>query len=134
MPFKGSVPFPYTKDHSKLPTITLREAVQTGRDKLKCICKKGCKDKHCACRAAGFNCNSHCHPKSKSCAYQMESNCTITGITKLEQSTTKKAYQTQPKSGKVPAKKATATSVEKLDEAVKQGKWFEDAHINKAMK
>ena len=64
----------------------------------------------------------------------MESNCTITGITKLEQSTTKKAYQTQPKSGKVPAKKATATSVEKLDEAVKQGKWFEDAHINKAMK
>ena len=64
----------------------------------------------------------------------MESNCTITGITKLEQSTTKKAYQTQPKSGKVPAKKATATSVQKLDEAVKQGKWFEDAHINKAMK
>ena len=61
----------------------------------------------------------------------MESNCTITGITKLEQSTTKKA---QPKSGKVPAKKATATSDEKLDEAVKQGKWFGDAHINEAMK
>ena len=50
---------------------------------------------------------------------------------KLEQSTTKKA---QPKSGKVPAKKATATSDEKLDEAVKQGKWFRDAHINEAMK
>ena len=60
-----------------------------------------------------------------------ESNCTITGVTTLEQSTTKKAYLTQPKSGKVPAKKATATSDEKLDEAVKQGKWFEDAHINK---
>ena len=58
----------------------------------------------------------------------MESNCTITGITKLEQS--KKAYQTEPKSGKVPAKKATATSEEKLDEAVKQGKWFGDAQIN----
>ena len=64
----------------------------------------------------------------------MESNCTITGITKLEQSTTKKAYQTQPKSGNVPAKKATATSDEKQDEAVKQGKWFGDAHINEAMK
>ena len=68
------------------------------------------------------------------CANQMESNCTITGITKLEQSTTKKAYQTQPKRGKVPAKKATATSVEKLDEAMKQGKWFGDTHINEAMK
>ena len=34
MPFKGSVPFPYNKDHSKLPTITQRrEAAQTGRDK-----------------------------------------------------------------------------------------------------
>ena len=66
MPFEGSVPFPYNKDHSKLPTITLREAAQTERDILKCICKKGCKDKHCACRDAGFNCNSHCHPKSRS--------------------------------------------------------------------
>ena len=28
MPFKGSVPFPYNKDHSKLPTITLREALR----------------------------------------------------------------------------------------------------------
>ena len=51
-----------------------------------------------------------------------ESNGTINGITKLEQSTTKEAYQTQPKSGKVPAKKDAATSEEKLDEAVKQGK------------
>ena len=34
MPFKGSVPFPYNKDHSKLPTITQRrKAAQTGRDK-----------------------------------------------------------------------------------------------------
>ena len=105
MPFKVSVPFPYNKDHSKLPTITLREAAQTGRDKLKCICKKGCKDKHCACRAAGFNSNSHCHPKSLSCT----------------------------KYGKFPAKKATATSDEKLDEAVKQGKWFGDVHINEAV-
>ena len=85
-------------------------------------------------RAAGFNCNSHCHQKSKSCANQMQSNCTITGITKREQSTNKKAYKTQPKSGKVPAKKATATSDEKLDVAVKQGKWFGDAHLNEAMK
>ena len=38
----------------------------------------------------------------------MESNCTITDITKLEQSTSKEAYQTQPKSGTVPAKEATA--------------------------
>ena len=61
----------------------------------------------------------------------MESNCTITSITKLEQSTTKKGL---PNSTKVPAKKATATSDEKLDEAVKQGKRFGDAHINEAMK
>ena len=135
MPFKGSVPFPYNKDHSKLPTITLREAAQTGRDKLKCICKKGCKDKHCPCRSAGFNCNSHCHPKSKSFANQMESNCTVTGITKLEQSTAKKAYQTPTQlKRKVPAKKATATSDEKLDKPAIQGKYFEDVHINKAMK
>ena len=77
MPFKGSAPFPYNKDHTKLPIITLREAALTGINKLKCICKKGFKDKHCACRAAGFNCNSHRHPKSKSCTNQMESNCTI---------------------------------------------------------
>ena len=44
--------------------------------------------------------------------------------------TTKKAYQTQPKSGK----ESYITSDEKLDEAVKHGKWFEDAHINEAIK
>ena len=64
----------------------------------------------------------------------MESNCTMPSIKKLEQTTTKKPNQTQAKIGRVPAKKATATSAEKLDKAVKQGKWFGDAHINEGMK
>ena len=118
MPFKGSVSFSYIKDHSKLPTITLRDAAQTGRDKLKCICKKGCKDKHCACRAAGFNCSSHCHPKSISCANQMESDCEITDVIKLEKSIKIKANQNEAKGGRVLAKKATTTSAEKLDKAI----------------
>ena len=136
MPFKGSVPFSYIKDHSKLPTITLREAAQTGRDKLKCTCKKGCKDKHCACRAAGFNCSSHCHPKSKSCANQMESDCEITGVVKVEKSTKIKASQNEAKGGRVLTKKATlsTTSAEKLDKAIKEGKWLGDIHINAALK
>ena len=57
----------------------------------------------------------------------METNCTITGITKLQLKRPTKLNQ------KV-EKKVTATSDEKLDEAVKHGKWFEDAHINKAIK
>lgn len=137
MPFKGSVPFAYNKDYSKLRTITLREAAKTRRDKLQCVCTKGCKDKHCPCRAAGFPCSSHCHPKVKSCANQMESSdssCTITGFSKIEKSTTKQTYrgQARPKIGKVPAKKVKADE-NLLEAAVKQGKWFDDQHINKAM-
>ena len=109
MPFKGSVPFPYIKDHFKLPTVTLREAAQTGRDNVSA--RKVVKINIVLVELLDLIATGHCNTKSKSCANQMESNCAITGITKLEQSTTKKAYKTQPKSGKAPAKNGTATSV-----------------------
>ena len=31
-----------------------------GQGKTKCTCKKGCQDSRCACRQAGYKCNSSC--------------------------------------------------------------------------
>ena len=45
---QGVCSIPYKRDYYKPPTITLR-------DKLKFI---SCKDKHCVCRAVGFNCKN----------------------------------------------------------------------------
>lgn len=40
MPYTGSVPFKYSADSSKLPTLSLREAARTKKDQLKCNCTK----------------------------------------------------------------------------------------------
>ena len=62
MPYTGSVPFKYSADSSKLPTLSLREAARTKKDQLKCNCT-GCKNRHCHCKGSGGYCTSHCHPK-----------------------------------------------------------------------
>ena len=64
----------------------------------------------------------------------MESDCEITGIIKLEKSTKVKANLNEAKGGRVLTKKATTTSAEKLDKAIKEGKWLGDIHINAALK
>ena len=62
MAYTGSVPFKYSADSSKLPTLSLREAARTKIDQLKCNCTKGCKNRR-PCKGSGGYCTSHCHPK-----------------------------------------------------------------------
>ena len=107
--------------------------ILNGRDKLKCICKKVVKINIVLVELLDLIATVITATRIPNHAPIKWSQTVITGITKLETPTTKKAYQTQS-SGKVPSKKATATSAEKLDEAVKQGKWFGDGHIDEAMK
>ena len=63
LPYTGSVPFKYSADSSKLPTLSLREAAKTKKDQLKCNCTEGCKSMHCPSKGSGVYCTSHCHPK-----------------------------------------------------------------------
>ena len=85
MPYTGSVPFKYSADSSKLPTLSLREAARTKKDQLKCNCTKGCKNRHCPCKGSGGYCTSHCHPKhactNKECHETDDGveECTVTG-------------------------------------------------------
>ena len=59
----------------------------------------------------------------------MESDCKITGVVKVEKSTKIKASQNEAKGGRVLTKKVTTTSAEKLDKAIKEGKWLGGIHI-----
>ena len=67
MPYTGSVPFKYSADSSKLPTLSLREAARTKKDQLKCSCTKGCKNRHCPCKGSGGLYKSL---PSKACLYK----------------------------------------------------------------
>lgn len=76
MPYKGSYDC-----GSKSCTISLREAAKIQqRDKVKCNCNSTCKRGRCSCRAAGFDCSSHCHPNNSACLNKESDDCVITEV------------------------------------------------------
>ena len=67
MPYQGVLEFPSIDYNPNASTITLREAAQTQRDRIRCNCSSNCKKGRCSCRSAGLDCSSHCHPRNSSC-------------------------------------------------------------------
>ena len=129
MPYTGSVPFKYSADSSKLPTLSLREAARTKKDQLKCNCTKGCKNRHCPCKGSGGYCTSHCHPKhactNKECHETDDGveECTVTGADCDDKMKVKK---------RKPIKNAKHKSVAAMITSVQSGDWLDDMHMDAA--
>ena len=129
MPYTGSVPFKYSADSFKLPTLSLREAARTKKDQLKCNCTKGCKNRHCPCKGSGGYCTSHCHPKhactNKECHETDDrvEECTVTGADCDDKMKVKK---------RKPIKNAKHKSVAAMITSVQSGDWLDDMHMDAA--
>ena len=133
MPYTGSVPFKYSADSSKLPTLSLREAARTKKDQLKCNCTKGCKNRHCPCKGSGGYCTSHCHPKhactNKECHETADGDeeCRVTGADDCDDINELKVKKNRNRV-KTAKHKAEATMIK----SVQSGDWLDDTHMNAA--
>ena len=129
MPYTGSVPFKYSADSSKLPTLSLREAARTKKDQLKCNCTKGGARIGIVLVKDLEVCTSHCHPKractNKECHETDDGveECTVTGADCDDKMKVKK---------RKPIKNAKHKSVAAMITSVQSGDWLDDMHMDAA--